>query len=150
LLVAALGLIGQWARRFGLREMLADGVAASLLAAVCGLLLTLAAGVAHGAGLLQGRPSLYAWGAGFLLPLITGALSQLLPVWRWPGPMLPARPIMRQKLAASGAWRGGLFILSAIALLANQDALAGVFLMAGVVLFAFGLLQAMRVSRSTR
>lgn len=150
LLVAALGLIGQWARRFGLREMLADGVAASLLAAVCGLLLTLAAGVAHGAGLLEGRPSLYAWGAGFLLPLITGALSQLLPVWRWPGPMLPARPIMRQKLAASGAWRGGLFILSAIALLANQDALAGVFLMAGVLLFAFGLLQAMRVLRSTR
>jgi len=150
LLVAALGLVGQWARRFGLRTMLSDGVAASLLAAVCGLLLTLSAGVAHGAGLLEGKPNLYAWGIGFLLPLVTGALSQLLPVWRWPGPTHPERLRMRQILAASGAWRGVLFLLSAIAILAAQEFLASLFLLAGMLLFAFALLQAMRVSRSTR
>ena len=64
-LVAALGLVGQWVRRFGIRPLLADGISASLLAAVVGLLLTLAAGVAHGAGLLPARPSLLAWGPAF-------------------------------------------------------------------------------------
>ena len=150
LLVAALGLVGQWARRFGFQRLLADGIAASLLAAVFGLLLTLSAGVAHAAGLLPGRPDLYAWGAGFLLPLVTGTLSQLLPVWRWPGPTIPARLLMRQKLAATGAWRGGLFLLAAVAILAGQNRLAGVFLLAALLLFAIALLQAVRVSRSTR
>ncbi len=150
LLVAALGLIGQWGRRFGFKAMLADGVAASLLAAVAGLLVTLAAGVAHGAGLLPGRPTLLAWGAGFLLPLVTGALSQLLPVWRWPGPALPARHIMRQKLAASGGLRAALFLAGALALLGGFAPAAGLLVASALLLFIAGLLQAVRVSRSTR
>ncbi len=150
LLVAALGLVGQWGRRFGFRVMLADGVAASLLAAVTGLLLTLAAGVAHGAGLLPAHPTLLAWGAGFLLPLVTGALSQLLPVWRWPGPAVPARRLMRDKLAATGGWRALLFLAAALALLAGFDVVAGPLVAGGLLLFVGGLLQAVRVSRSTR
>lgn len=149
-LVAGLGLVGQWVRRFGIRPLLADGVSASLLAAVVGLLLTLAAGVAHGAGLLPARPSLLAWGAGFLLPLVSGALSQLLPVWRWPGPVTPARRLMRDKLAASGSWRAFLFLLSALALLADFQRLAGGMLLAALLLFGVNLLQAVRVRRSTR
>ena len=150
LLVAALGLIGQWGRRFGFKAMLADGVAASLLAAVAGLLVTLAAGVAHGAGLLPPYPTLLAWGAGFLLPLVTGALSQLLPVWRWPGPALPARHIMRQKLAASGGLRAALFLAAALALLGGFAPAAGLLVASALLLFIAGLLQAVRVSRSTR
>jgi hypothetical protein len=150
LLVAALGLVGQWVRRFGFRAMLADGVAASLLASVVGLLLTLAAGVAHGAGLLPAYPTLLAWGAGFLLPLVTGALSQLLPVWRWPGPAIPARHLMRQKLAATSGWRALLFLAAALALQGGFDVLAGPLVAGGLLLFIGGLLQAMRVSRSTR
>jgi len=150
MLVAALGLIGQWARRFGFRALLADGVAVSLLAAVAGLLLTLAAGVAHGSGLTAGRPTVLAWGAGFLLPLVTGALSQLLPVWRWPGPAIPARQVMRQKLAATGFWRALMFFCAAVALLAGFDTLAASLLALGLLLFAGSLIQAVRVSRSTR
>ena len=150
LLVAALGLMGHWGRRFGFKAILADGVSASLMAAVIGLLLTLVAGVAHGAGLLPGRPTLLAWGTGFLLPLVTGALSQLLPVWRWPGPMLPARQIMRKKLAATGAWRALLFLAATLALLGGFDSLAGVLVVGGLLLFVGGLLQAVRVLRSTR
>jgi len=150
LLVAALGLIGQWARRFGFRAILADGASASLLAAVGGLLLTLAAGVAHGAGLMPGRSTLLAWGVGFLLPLVTGALSQLLPVWRWPGPQIPARAAMRRELVATGRWRGALFLASAVALLAGFDTLAGGLLALGMILFGFAVLQAVRVRRSTR
>ncbi len=150
MLVAALGLVGQWARRFGFRALLADGVAVSLLCAVAGLLLTLAAGVAHGSGLIAGRPTLLAWGVGFLLPLVTGALSQLLPVWRWPGPAIPARQLMRQKLASSGGWRAAMFFIAAIALLAGFDSLAGGLVIGAIGLFAGSLLQAMRLLRSTR
>ncbi len=150
LLVAALGLIGQWIRRFGLRLLLSDGVTASLLAAVAGLILVLITGVAHGAGLMPGRPSLLAWGAGFLLPLVTGALSQLLPVWRWPGPQIAARVEMRRRLAATGSWRAALFFSAAVALVSGFDRLAMLLLAAAALLFLGGLLQVVRVSRSTR
>ncbi len=150
MLVATIGLAGQWVRRFGLRAMLVDGVAASLLGATLGLLIALAAGLAHGAALMSGRSTLLAWGAGFLLPLVTGALSQLLPVWRWPGPSIPARQIMRQKLAATGGWRTVLFLAAALALLGDFDFLAGVLLAGGLLLFASALAQAVRVSPSTR
>lgn len=150
LFVAVLGLIGHWMRHFGWRALLGDGVAASLVAATLGLLIILVAGLLHGAGLLAARPSIIAWGAGFLLPLVTGALSQLLPVWRWPGPMIPARGLMRQKLALSGQWRGLFFVLGQLALLSNFQRLGGALVATALLLFIIGLLQAVRVSRSTR
>lgn len=149
-LVAALGLAGQWVRRFGIRPILADGAAASLLSALIGLCLMLVAGVAHAAGLLPVKPSLLAWGAGFLLPLVSGALSQLLPVWRWPGPVTPARCLMRDKLTASGGWRALFFLLTALALLAGFERLAAGLLLVALLLFAINLLQAVCVRRSTR
>ena len=149
LLVAALGLACQWIRRFGIAPLLRDGVSVSLLTALAGLVLTVAAGVAHGAGLMPARPTLLAWVAGFLLPLVSGALSQLLPVWRWPGPAIPARAVMRQRLAASGGWRAGFFLAAALAVLAGYE-LPGVLLLAlAVALVAVALVQAARVSRST-
>ena len=150
LLVAALRLAGQWIRRFGLKTLVDDGVAASLLAALGGLLLVLVAGVLHGAGLWPARPSLLAWAAGFLLPLVSGALSQLLPVWRWPGPVIPARPLMRDKLAATGGWRALLFFAAGLALLGGFQAIGGALTVLALALFGAGLLQAVRVSRSTR
>jgi len=149
-LVAALGLLGQWVRRFGMGCLWADGVSASLLAAIIGLLLNLAAGVAHGAGLLPRAPGLLAWGIGFLLPLVTGALSQLLPVWRWSGPVSPERLLMRQKLAAGGQWRAALFLASAMALLSGFAQVTWGFLAAALLLFVINLLQAVRVTRSSR
>lgn len=150
MLVAALGLLGQWGRRFGIRRLLRDGVSASLLAAVLGLLLTLAAGLLHGAGIISTRPSVLAWASGFLLPLVSGALSQLLPVWRWPGPQTPERLLMRQKLASSGPVRAWLFVSSALALLAGLEALGAALAACGLGLFVVAVLQAVRVSRSTR
>ncbi len=149
-LVAALGLLGQWIRRFGIKALLADGVSASLLAAVIGLLMTMVAGVIHGAGLATARADLLAWGVGFLLPLVSGALSQLLPVWRWPGPVTPERLRMRQILASNGQWRSALWLAAAGAFLAGFDQFAAALLLAGVLLFLLRLLQAVRVVRSTR
>ena len=149
-LTAALGLIGQWSRRFGLPRLLADGVTASLLAALVGLLLALTAGVIHGAGVVSARPTLLAWGIGFLLPLVSGTLSQLLPVWRWPGPEIPERALMRKRLAASGAARSVFWIASALAVLTGFELAGGILLAAGLSLFVLGLLRAVCVSRSTR
>lgn len=150
IVVAALGLLGQWLRRFGLKALLADGVATSLLVAVLGLLMTIVAGVLHGAGLSAARPDLLAWGAGFLLPLVSGALSQLLPVWRWPGPVIPERLLMRKILAANARWRSALWLAAAAALLAGFNRTAGLLLVTGLLFFVVSLLQALRVSRSTR
>lgn len=150
LLFVALSLIGQWFRRFGIGSLLRDGVAASLCAALLGLLTALFAGLLHGTGMFPARPGLLAWGAGFLLPLVTGALSQLLPVWRWPGPTRPARGQLREKLAATGGWRGLLFFVAAIALLAGFERLGGALVGSGIALFVIALLQAVRVQGSTR
>jgi hypothetical protein len=57
---------------------------------------------------------------------------------------------MRQKLAVSGVWRAAFFLLGGLALLAGFTEVGGVFAGLAIGLFAFGLLQAMRVSRSTR
>ena len=150
LLVATLSLAGQWGRRFGWRVLLADGVAASLLAALCGLILALMAGVAHAAGLWPAWPVLGLWVVACLLPLVTGALAQLLPVWRWPGPQIPARASMRARLAAGGHWRALAFAGGGLALLLNQPPLAGLLIALGVLRFAFDLFRAMRLQRSTR
>ncbi|MGE5492707.1 MAG: hypothetical protein ACM31P_15630 [Actinomycetota bacterium] len=150
LLVIVLGLAGQWWRRFGHACLWNDGAAASLCFAVAGFLVLVAAGVLHGIGLVPARPAIAAWAAGFLMPLVTGALSQLLPVWRWPGPATPARALMRAKLAATGRWRGLLFIgagiLVAAGLPEGGETLAG----AGMLLFAVGLVQAVGVPASAR
>lgn len=147
LFVVGFGLLGQWVRRYGASCLLRDGAAASLLVALLGLLFNLSAGVAHGAGFLAARPAIAAWGIGFLLPLVTGALTQLLPVWRWPGRVIPARGVMRAQLAASGVWRAAFFMLGGLAVLAGLPELGGVFAGLAITGFAFALLQAMRVSR---
>ena len=150
LFVVGFGLLGQWIRRYGARRLLNDGAAASLLVALLGLLFNLMAGVAHGANLLAARPAIAVWALGFLLPLVTGALTQLLPVWRWPGPLIPARAVMRQKLAANGVWRAAFFLLGGLTLLAGFPRIGGAFAALASGFFAFALYQAMRVSRSTR
>lgn len=149
-LVVALSLAAQWWRRFGTAALIGDGVAASLLAAVAGLVIIVTAGVAHGAGVVSARPSIAAWGAAFLLPLVTGTLSQLLPVWRWPGPVIPARALMRARLAASGRWRGLCFLLGGVAILGDQGVIGGTLAGAGLALFVVGLFQAVRVPASAR
>lgn len=150
MLVVVFGLAGQWWRRFGPHSLWRDGAAASLCAALAGLLFLLAAGVAHGVGAIAARPSIAAWIAGFLLPLVTGALSQLLPVWRWPGPTIPARALMRARLAATGRWRGLLFLVAGAMLLAGFTLPGTAFSFAGLGLFALGVIRAVRVAASAR
>ncbi len=150
LFVGAFGLAGQWVRRFGIKTLVGDGVSVSLVLALFGFLLIQVAGVLHGAGFLAARPTIATWVAAFLIPLVTGALSQLLPVWRWPGPRVPARDAMRRCLAAGGAWRAVMFVAAGGAFMLDAPVLGGPLLAAGMALFAIGVIRAVRVGPSAR
>lgn len=99
-----------WLRRYGLRTIFDDGASAALATALCGFLLLLVFGIAHGVGLVSGHDAVSAFMTAFLMPLLSGALSQLLPVWRFPGRRTMQREQMRELLVAGGAIRALLFI----------------------------------------
>lgn len=149
-LVVVLSLLGQWVRRFGGASLLGDGAAVALTAAVVGLLFCLGAGLAHAAQLVAAKPTLHAWAAGFLLPLVSGALSHLLPVWCFPGPQIPARNEMRQHLVWGGQLRAVLAVLACCLLLFDKAAQAGFFVALFMLLLARDIYGAARVLRSTR
>lgn len=101
------------------------GPGLSLLLGSGFLLFLLALGIAHGFGMIGGARLLPAFVAGFLLPSVLGALAQLLPVWKFPGPDSPARETFRQTLARGAGLRGGLCVLAGAGqLLALRPALA--------------------------
>lgn len=142
LLVGVAGRLGwSWWRRYGLRALVGDGAAAALAAALCGFLLLLILGVAHGFGMLSGHDAVLAFFAAFLLPLVTGALSQLLPVWRYPGRRTATRDRMREVLVYGGAIRAALFVAGGMLLALGSS--AGLWpVAAALLLFVFALLRA--------
>ena len=58
-----------WWWRYGPLTLINDGASAALAAALCGFLLLLALGVAHGFGAMSGHDAVSAFIAAFLLPL---------------------------------------------------------------------------------
>lgn len=127
-----------WQDAFGLRSIVGAGGTASLAAATAGFMLLVLAGVAHGLGWIEARPALAAYFALFLLPLVTGALSHLLPVWRYPGVASPERTGMTQRLASGGQWRALLFLAGGL-LLAFDRTAGFILVAAGLVLFVLRL-----------
>lgn len=95
------------------------GAGSVLAAASGGWLLVLAAGAAHGGGLLGADAALALLLYLFLLPLVTGASSHLLPIWRWPGRVTPAHDAMRARLTAFGGLRLAAFWASGALTLAG-------------------------------
>lgn len=117
LLTGVAGRLGRsWWRRYGLLTLVYDGASAALAASLCGLLLLLALAVAHGFGAMSGHDAVAAFIAAFLMPLVTGALSQLLPVWRYPGRRTALRDRMREVLVYGGAIRAALFVAGGVLL----------------------------------
>lgn len=138
-----------WWRTWGPAKLVGDGAAASLFGAGLGLLLVVLAGLPHGLGWLPGRPAVGGFFALFLLPLVSGALAQLLPVWRFPGPMSPARAAMRERLVRFGALRAALFLLGGALLMAGFEA-ALALPAAGVLLFGVALVRALAAGGAGR
>lgn len=93
----------------------------SLGAAAIGWLLLLATGIGHALGLISSEAMFAALIFGFLLPLVTGATSHLLPVWRWPGRATEAHSRMRQVLVRFSGIRVLAFWSSAVAGLVNLE-----------------------------
>jgi type IV secretory pathway TrbD component len=141
LLLVGLRLGISWWRRYGVRKIASDGASAALAAALCGFLLLILLGVAHALHVVDTRQAVPAFVVAFLLPLVSGALSQLLPVWQYPGRRTLACEHMRRVLVAGGASRSLLFITGGIALaLGVSD---GVWLAAaGILSFLFAIVRA--------
>ncbi len=75
------------------------------------------------------------------MPLVTGALSQLLPVWRYPGRRTLQRDRMREVLVQGGAARSLLFLAGGLVLAFGYG--EGLWLMAlGLLIFAVSLVRA--------
>ncbi|MGE5028067.1 MAG: hypothetical protein ACM3JK_06300 [Betaproteobacteria bacterium] len=85
------------------------GAAPSLAAALAGFAAALLFGALHGSGVLGATDSAHAFILAFLFPLVTGAASQLLPVWMRPGPQTAWHARIRQRLGAGGGVRAVLF-----------------------------------------
>ena len=130
-----------WWRRYGLRTFFGDGASASLAAALCGFMLLLALGGAHGFGLIDGHDAVPALVAAFLLPVVSGALSQLVPVWCDPGRRTLVRDRMRAVLVRGAELRAVLFVIGGVLLACGLG--VGLWLAAAALLFfAYGLLRA--------
>ena len=54
--------------------------------------------------------------AAFLLPLVSGALAQLVPVWLFPGRRTERRDRLRAVLAAGGRLRASCFLVAGVLL----------------------------------
>lgn len=150
LVVVALGLLAHWLRVFGLATLLADGASASLIAALGSLILLLLFGTIHGSGFASAEGLVPAFVAGFLMPLVTGALAQLLPVWRFSGLQTPARVEMRARLVRCGRWRAIVLPLAALALAVGQAPIGMLGMALGLGLFLIDLVRALRVPPPAR
>ena len=150
LFYVATRLLWAWWRRYGVRTLFGDGAAAALVAALFGFALFLLFGAVHGAsggGLLSGHNAVPGFMAAFLFPLVSGALSQLLPVWRFPGRTTSAREKMRDRLASGGAFRAVLFVTAGSALALGYE--QGLWLaVPGLLHFGTALVRAYGFSRT--
>lgn len=95
---------------YGHRLWSSGSPAPLLIAAVCGLFLLLAHGFAHGAGVIRPGGSLMMFLIAFLVPLVSGAVTQLLPVWLRPGSPSEVHRHRRRQLAAFARTRAVLLV----------------------------------------
>jgi len=104
-----LPLVGRW-RKFVWGWHRAS---AALGVSIFGYVLVLAAGVLHAVGSPPGA-TMPLFFFAFLFPLITGAVSYLLPVWIWPARNTPAYEMVARKLAYGSAAHGLLFFTAGV------------------------------------
>jgi hypothetical protein len=116
-LAIVLRLLHAWWGRFrGNLLITPHGAAPSLLAATVGLFCLLILGLLHGWGYLSGRASILGFVVAFLLPLVSGAMAQLLPVWLRPGVQVSWHADLRYRLCRWGGVRGFALLLAGLLL----------------------------------
>jgi len=140
-LVAALGLFfwlslairiaRDWFTLYPGRLLAWHGAPPSLAGALAGFTIMLVLGALHGGGSLDARDAVLAFILAFLLPLVTGALSHLLPIWLRPGPQTAWHDDVRAALGRYAGVRACLFVAG--------GTLIGFGVAGGAVLAAIGL-----------
>lgn len=98
---------GLW-RAYGPELWQPGRTAPLLISAVAGLAIGLGHGLLHLAGPLGGRGILPLFAIAFLVPLVSGAAGQLLPVWLRPGPQGLWHHRQRERLAYGARLRAAL------------------------------------------
>jgi hypothetical protein len=103
-------LAAAWWHGFRQEIFALHGTAPSLAAAVLGFVLVLGVGALHALGVLDAGPTIVAFLVLFLFPLVTGALSHLLPLWWRPEAPAAWHTARRALLARYGGLRALLFL----------------------------------------
>ncbi|MEG3638796.1 hypothetical protein [Magnetococcus sp. PR-3] len=103
-----------WLRSlWSFRDKIFDGGGATwpLLAAVIGFVIMMFSGLFIALGWMSPENTLPLFFIGFLFPLITGALTHLLPLWWWPGLETPLRSEARSAIELGSPGRAALFVI---------------------------------------
>lgn len=107
-----------WLRLYRAEILALHGPAPLLAAALAGLALSMLFGATNltaMAGVQRGFDPAAAFVAGFLLPLVSGAASQLLPVWLRPGVQSAWHAALRRSLGRYGGIRAPMFFIGGVA-----------------------------------
>ena len=103
-----------WARRFPHDVGRMHGAASSLALALFGLFVLLFVAPWHADHGLSGSDALFGFVLAFLLSLVTGAVSQLLPLWLRPGVQTAWHHELRSALTRFGGIRALAFVVAGI------------------------------------
>jgi hypothetical protein len=155
-LVAAIGLFfwlslairiaRDWFSLYPERLLAWHGAAPSLGGALAGFTIVLVLGALHGGRSLDPRDAVLAFILAFLLPLVTGALTHLAPIWLRPGAQTAWHERVRDALGRYAGVRAGLFVAG--------GTLAGFGFAGGAGVAAIGLalfvVQGLRAAASIR
>ena len=115
LLIAVVRLGTAWAARFPGEVGRLHGAAPSLALALFGFAALLFAGAGHANGRLNGNDAIFGFVLAFLLPLVSGAASQLLPLWLRPGVQTAWHREARTGLTRYAGLRALAFVLAGLA-----------------------------------
>jgi len=145
LLIPLLRMGRHWAGAFFAQIARLHGAAASLALATIGLIGLVFAGIGHAYGLLSGRAAVAGFVISFLLPLVSGAANQLLPVWLRPGRQDAWHDNLRNSLGRYSGLRAALLVAGGFAVAFGWN--EGLWLAAaGLMMFAGALLSSLRMN----
>ena len=105
-----------WFALYSLEARQLHGATSSLAAALAGFSGAVLFGALHAGGMLNVTNTAHAFILAFLFPLVTGAVSQLLPIWARPGPQTAWHASVRQHLGKGGGYRAMLFLAGGLLL----------------------------------
>lgn len=146
--VSTLQLLWHWFRNRRVWAVPRSAAVASLIAAAIGFELAILLGLLHGLSVIEAMPSAPAFVGLFLLPLVSGALTQLLPVWRLPGPETAARRHLHSGLGQHVRLRLACFQGGGLLFAAGVPFPAILAMVAGVALFAIAIARSLSELRA--